>query len=187
MFWIYLITNLVNGKIYVGQHSGPCLQTYLEYNLHAAFLPSRLNNKPLLYRAIRKYGPSAFAISCLARLDDKKQQSDAEKFLIQAFASRQRGVGYNLAAGGTGGKTRIGYKNTEHQKLILSAALTGRPKTPEHRRNLSIAKMGKPMPAVAESNIRRRNPNPTPKMLAQRRYRARQKQKQEAIHHGLAS
>src|ERR1700689_695521 len=131
MFWIYLITNLVNGKIYVRQHSGPDLQTYLEYNLHAAFLPSRLNNKPLLYRAMRKYGKFAFTIAELARLDNKQQQNEAEKFLIRALASRQRSIGYNLAEGGTGGRIRLGYKNTAHQKESLRIALLGRPKSEE--------------------------------------------------------
>ena len=184
MFWIYIITNLVNGKIYVGQHSGPDLQAYLAYNLHAAFLPSRANNKPLLYRAMRKYGASAFTIAEIARLDNNQQQNDAEKFLIRVLAPRDCTVGYNLAEGGTGGNTREGYTNSPEHCAKTGAALKGRTRSDEHCQKISIAKTGKPCPAVAESNIRRRSSNPSAHALACRKHRL--KKKQEANINGLA-
>ena len=175
MFWIYLITNLVNGKIYVGQHSGPDLQAYLEFNLHAAFLQSRRNNKPILYRAMRKYEASAFTISCLFQAPDKRQQNEAEKFLIRLLASRQRSVGYNLAEGGTGGNTREGYTNSPEHCAKTGAALKGRPKSDEHCRKISVAKTGTVCPEVSAANIARRSSNPTPAGIRNRLYRERQK------------
>jgi hypothetical protein len=52
-----------------------------------------------------------------------------------------------------------------------------KPKSLEHRKNLSIEKTGIPAPAVVESNIRRRGENPTPAALRNREYRARKKTK----------
>jgi hypothetical protein len=56
--------------------------------------------------------------------------------------------------------------------------MTGKPKSEEHRKHLSESKMGKPAPAVVESNIRRRHENPSLAALRNRRYRAVKKAKE---------
>jgi len=172
---IYAITNTVNGKIYIGQHSGDDLRAYLGLQCRRAVSKGRGNDKPLLYRAIRKYGPESFVISSLVRPCDKEQMNALEKFFVRTLYSRDLEIGYNLAEGGLGGATRDGCTNTEHQKLAVALALTGLPKSTEHRKHLSESKMGIPCPAVVESNIRRRSKNPSKAALRQRKWRAEKK------------
>jgi|GEM_PF-4222193 hypothetical protein len=107
-----------------------------------------------------------------------RQMNALEKFFIQTLDSRDLEIGYNLAEGGLGGATREGCTNTEHQKLAVALALTGRPKSLDHRKHLSESKRGIPCPAVIESNIRRRSENPSKAALANRKYRAAKKERE---------
>jgi group I intron endonuclease len=172
--WIYCITNPVNNKIYIGQHSGD-LEKYLALNFRRAS-GKRQNDKPLLYRAIRKYGP-VFSITGLVRPIDKAQADALERFFIRCLDARDPEIGYNLAEGGTGGNTSEGLKRSPETKEKIRLAHLGKPKSEEHKKKLSEAKTGKPAPAVSESNIRRRDKNPTKHALRCRRYRERLKQK----------
>ncbi len=178
---IYAITNTVNSKIYVGQHSRDDLQAYLDLQFRRAVSDKRGNDKPLLYRAIRKYGPDAFVISSLVRPCDKEQMNALEKFFVRTLDSRDLEVGYNLAEGGLGGATCNGRKNTPHQIAAIVAYMTGRPKSAEHRKHLSESKMGKPAPAVVESNIRRRSEHPSKAALRNRIYRAAKKEREAHV------
>jgi hypothetical protein len=105
---------------------------------------------------------------------------EAEKFLISYYGRLDLGTGClaNLTAGGSGGATRCGYTNTERQKQCVSNALKDRVITQEHRDRLSKAKLGKPNPAVVDSNIRRRDANPSLGAIRNRRYRAKKKEKE---------
>lgn len=173
---VYAITNRVNGKIYIGQHSGEDLEAYLRLQCRRAVSSGRGSDKPCLYRAIRKYGLDAFMIVSIVRPVDKGQMNELERFFVKTLDVRNPNIGYNLAEGGLGGATRTGYQNTASQKIGVATALRNRPKTEEHRKHLSEAKSGKPCPAVVESNIRRRSENPSMAALRSRAYRARQKE-----------
>jgi group I intron endonuclease len=173
---VYAITNMVNDKIYVGQHCGD-LSAYLKLNFRRAVSADRWNDKPVLYRAIRKYGPESFVITSLIRAIDKQQLNEMERFFIRTTDARVPEFGYNLAEGGTGGATRTGYKNSPEHIAKCKLGMRGIPKSAEHRKNLSIAKTGVPNPAIAESNIRRRSENPSLAALRNREYRARKKQR----------
>ena len=104
-----------NGKWYVGQHSGADLEAYLDLQCRRAH-SARRNDKPLLYRAIRKHGADAFLIKSLVTTDDKVQMNELERFFIRVMGSRLPDIGYNLAEGDTGGATRSGCKNSLHQE-----------------------------------------------------------------------
>ncbi len=123
---VYLIRNVVNGKIYVGQTVKP-LPQYIKTNLLTAATGS--NKKPLLYRAFRKYGAASFEVQELCQAFSKEELSSLEKQWILDYRSNVSGIGYNLTTGGTGG-TMVG---EAYEKLC-------RPKTIEHRRKLSEAR-----------------------------------------------
>jgi group I intron endonuclease len=177
---VYKITNIVNDKIYVGQHGGDDLQAYLALNCGRALGGSRQNDKPLLYRAIRKYGREAFSIESLVRPIDKDQTNKLEKFFIRTLEAQNPEIGYNLTEGGTGGATRFGPHAPEAiEKMHL--AQMGKPKSPEHRKNLSVARTGVPNPKMEAIWAQRpRNENPSPAAIRNRRYRANKKQKRES-------
>src|SRR5208282_6796272 len=60
--FIYLITNLVNGKVYVGKTENRPEKRWHDHCSAARRHPERA---PLLYRAMRKYGQAAFTFEVL--------------------------------------------------------------------------------------------------------------------------
>jgi len=112
--YVYCITNNINGKIYVGQHVGDDLQAYLEYNLRMALRLSALRHKPILYRAMQKYGPDAFVIKSLVSPIDKNQMDKLETFFIRTFETQNPEIGYNISPGGGMG----GLFTPEHCKAL---------------------------------------------------------------------
>ena len=82
-------------------------------------------------------------------LHENLEETDAfekEKYYISLYGRKNNGTGIlrNLTDGGEGSS---GYKHNDETKLLISEILTGitkQPFTDEHRRNISIAKSGKP-------------------------------------------
>ena len=62
MHWVvYIITNTVNGKIYIGKTRDMAVR-WIDHKAKA----NRGDQRPGLHRAIRKYGPDAFVVRLLA-------------------------------------------------------------------------------------------------------------------------
>ena len=91
--YIYLITNKIDEKIYIGQH-----QTN---NLDDGYMGSGLRIK----RAIKKYGKENFTKEILAYTDTQEKLDFLEKFYIKKYKALDLNIGYNIAPGGTAGKT----------------------------------------------------------------------------------
>lgn len=163
---VYVITNLVNSKIYVGQ-TCQNLDRYLRSDVTRALLNGE-DRKPHLYNAIRKYGEAAFVIRSLVEAFDKEQADKLEQFFIRTLETQDKKIGYNIAAGGSGsfGYTRTfsdehraklaaiwtGRKHTEATKEKMRLASIGKPKSAEHRAKLSKAKMGIKMGPFSEEH-----------------------------------
>jgi group I intron endonuclease len=152
--YVYIITNRVNGKVYIGQHAGQDLQAYLAQNCRRA-LAGR-GNKVHLYNAIRKHGSVAFEIRSLVVPIDKRQMDMLEIFFIKTLESQNPEFGYNITAGG-GGCLGVQRPHTEHEKESIRQAMRGREITwgdkiaaaqegrvfsPEHRKRLSDSGRG---------------------------------------------
>jgi len=119
--FVYLVTNKINGKQYVGQHSGNDLQAYWGRCVIHALNGNHGRNR-LLYRAIRKYGKDNFTIAPLVVVNSKWEMDRYEIGLIKAWDLQNKERGYNLAAGGQG---TIGYKFSEEDLRRLSIAHMG--------------------------------------------------------------
>lgn len=163
---VYLATNLVNGKRYIGVTSKAVAVRRIQHERHA------LNGKRVQCRffhfAIRKYGPEAFAWTILATCETFDEGLREEVRLISEIRPE-----YNLTIGGQGSKGRIvtqeqraahsrrmkgrkpsaeaiakmvaktrGQKRSAEQREKMGASRRGKPFTQEHRRNLSIAHIG---------------------------------------------
>ena len=136
--YVYVITNLINEKIYVGQHAGDNLDAYLRHNISHAMTNN--GNKTHLYRAIRKYGGYKFIISPLVRCTNKEEMDAWEKIYIKAFGCQHGG--YNITAGGGG---RLGTKrpHTEEEKKHMSKVMQGRVLTEEWKKRIGDAQRGR--------------------------------------------
>ena len=161
MYWcIYRITNLINGKTYIGQHK------YKELN------DSYMGSGVLIKKAIKKHGVENFKKEILySRIQYRETADDMERFAI----AKERAIGkaeYNIANGGNGTGTvsdetkqkisearsgkptwNKGKKMSEEYKIKLSMAHKGQvtwntgkkcgPLSEEHKRKISESEKGK--------------------------------------------
>lgn len=173
MYVVYLITNIKNGKQYVGQTK---LLPGDRWKQHL-----RSKSSTYLSRAIRKYGPYSFTFNILKRTKTKFLANYFESRFISQLKTRNSEIGYNLTDGGEGnsgwrpseetrknmsksalGNTNhLGFVNTlesiqrmqyvhtgvvisEETKNKMSLAHTGKVFSNEHKKNISLARVGKP-------------------------------------------
>ena len=95
MGFIYLITNNVNNKKYVGQTIGS-IQERWNQHLRA----TREKGSRHLYDAIKKYGYQSFSIQKIEEVPNE-QLNERECFWISYYDSFKNG--YNMTSGGEGG------------------------------------------------------------------------------------
>lgn len=96
MAYIYLITNNINNKVYVGKTEESIEQRFQE---HCADSKKERNKNRPLYRAMNKYGCDNFSVSLLEETD---QPEIREEFWIEQKQSYHKG--YNATRGGDGKK-----------------------------------------------------------------------------------
>lgn len=154
-YTIYRVTNLVNGKIYIGKH-----QTF-DIN------DSYYGSGRAIQAAIKKYGKGSFTKEVLFVFETEAEMNAKEKELVnEQFVLSH--MTYNEAIGGEGGPHFKGRMHSVASRSLIrenskrvktaeeierlkennkrtnasrgrktSAALKGRPKTEEHRRRIS--------------------------------------------------
>jgi len=114
--FIYLATNRLNKKRYVGQCIGT-LKSRRKKHYDAAFK----YNSPLRFHcALRKYGKSTFYWRIIEAEIDLNHLDDKETYYIKHYDSFYHG--YNMTLGG---KTMNGYKHTEETKKKISEKTKG--------------------------------------------------------------
>ena len=114
---IYKITNLVNGKMYIGQ-SIDIYKRWKEHNNIAFRTTSKSYNYPL-YKAIRKYGIDNFKFEIIEECSIEKL-NDKEIYYIDKYNTcifNKNSFGYNMTLGGEGHR---GYKHSEETKQKIS-------------------------------------------------------------------
>lgn len=127
---IYKITNLLNGKIYVGKDS--------KNN------PNYYGSGELITKAIKKYGKENFNKEILEVCSSLDELNEREKFWITQMDSRNKKIGYNIAEGGNGGilwngdAPNTGVEFSEIHKYKISNSLSGRVLSDGHKNNISL-------------------------------------------------
>lgn len=145
---IYLRTNTVNGKQYVGQTNDMKKRDYQWFNTNWFYAGSLITN------ARNKYGTENFKTEILKECDTQDELNQWEQYYIKELNTKYPN-GYNLTDGGDGNS---GYQMTDEGKARISAALKGKKKSEEHIRKISESKRGKPNPRSSESKKGKPNP-----------------------------
>ena len=96
MAYIYIITNDINKKVYIGKTNLSIEERFKE---HCRDCMKETAEKRPLYAAMRKYGIEHFSIKKLEYCSSQKA-SEREKFWINHYKSYQNG--YNATLGGDG-------------------------------------------------------------------------------------
>lgn len=134
MSYIYLVTNNVNGKQYVGQH-----------HYHGKGLdPTYTGSGTALKCAYRKYGQGSFSITLLEECDDSELDT-LEMMCIKKIGTKSPD-GYNLTDGGGGG---TGRKYTPEQRENMKIG-QNRPDVKERKRK---SMLGRKLSASTVSKI----------------------------------
>jgi group I intron endonuclease len=114
---VYLLTNTLNGKQYVGQTQQRLTVRWRQHR------KDRLRRNTLLANALRKYGSAAFTIRALSQTLNQTALTSLEQFWIRELKTLAP-AGYNLTEGGEGGR-----RTAETRAKMTLAAIKNAPKT----------------------------------------------------------
>ena len=120
--YIYKTTNLIDNKIYVGQHKANNDQ----------FDSTYFGSGKLLFEAINKYGIDNFKCEILEWCETFEELNEKEIFWIKELHATERDIGYNICTGGQGIPGLFGELNPNYGKVFSE----------EHRRHLSESHIG---------------------------------------------
>lgn len=135
---IYKTTNIINGKIYIGQSTKND--------------PDYFGSGLAITRAIKKYGKVHFTREILSETNDYELLQYLEMFWIIIYDSNNRNVGYNIRCGGSQSK----HSESTKEKMKISSKIRWSKK--EEREKLSIARKSikcKPHSTETKNKIRK--------------------------------
>jgi group I intron endonuclease len=134
--YLYLLTNAVNGKQYVGITSRPVQKRLLEH------LQRATTGTTHIARAIKKYGREAFTMKVIGEATDWAALCEAEQVAILSY-NTFKPHGYNLTRGGEG---VTGYEQSLEHRAKIGAAQQGalnhrygKAPAPEHQAKMQAA------------------------------------------------
>jgi group I intron endonuclease len=151
---IYLVTNIVNGKKYIGKTTGIFKNRKNRHHWDAF----NNNDTFVFHEAIRKYGKDNFTWRVLkSDINDFLMLNIMETFMIMVHHTHVSENGYNMTWGGDG---CYGYKHTDERKQKIkekrkfqiysnevkkriSNTLKGRKLSDETKQKISLANTGK--------------------------------------------
>lgn len=111
MAFIYKITNLLNGKIYIGQ-----TRMTVKQRMYKHYSRANQNDITGIDAAIKKYGKENFSVETLEECEEDKLD-ERERYYINLFSSYDNG--YNLTLGGQDGVGSLKMFDVEEVKNAL--------------------------------------------------------------------
>lgn len=100
---IYKTTNLINGKIYIGQSINDD--------------PKYLGSGVFLKNAIEKHGKKNFIKEIIDNTDSVDELNEKEIYWIEKYNSTNKNIGYNLCSGGKGFKIYYGKSDEQISEI----------------------------------------------------------------------
>lgn len=110
--YIYITTNLINNKKYIGKHKSK------------VFTEDYKGSGKLLIKAIEKYGIDNFKVELIEECDSLEELNEKEIYWIRYYDAVDSNMFYNLIKGGEGGSIK-GRKLSESTKNKISISLSG--------------------------------------------------------------
>lgn len=110
--YIYKITNLANGKMYIGLTT---ISIESRWKGHLFDAKKKTNKRPL-YQAIRKYGVENFTIECIEECTLKEVQSREQHWIKYYNTFLDKTKGYNCSPGG-----ELGLITKDDEDMIIKA------------------------------------------------------------------
>lgn len=111
--YIYITTNLVDGKKYIGQHA------YSEFN------ENYKGSGVYLQKAIKKHGKENFKVEILEWCYSQEELDEREVYWIDFYQAVESDEFYNLAKGGSFGCSVKGSKRSDECKRRISESHKG--------------------------------------------------------------
>lgn len=139
MGWIYIITNMKNGKCYVGQT--------IRKKPQARWSCEKSNPHGILKHAFSKYGIEQFKFETIHEVPDSEtMRDDLDSLEIMEIGQRNtlQPNGYNIERGGKRykGDGNKGKPRSEETKLRISSSLVGKKHSEDRRRQNSESHKG---------------------------------------------
>lgn len=150
--YLYVTTNLINGKKYVGVHK--CSSDKLDINYKGS--------GKYLWRAINKYGWSNFETEIIEWYDTKEELYQAEVNYIKRHDCVNSNDYYNTHDGGYGGVAYINLPEDEYNAVIkkISDKKSNRPRTDKELQqldNIHKSRIGTHMSDLSKEKSRQSN------------------------------
>ena len=149
MTGIYLITNKINGKIYIGQS----IDIHRRYSEHKrSGQPEKYSHKgerdlnSPIHLAMQKYGVENFTLSILEECS-KEQLNEKQKYWIKKYNSCDKTIGYNVSEGG---QDKVGAKGEFHSQAKLTQAEVNDIKDKLKNTTLSLTEINQIYPQVTK-------------------------------------
>ena len=149
---IYMYTNLINGKRYVGKAK----------DFNRRYKEHLEGKKQLIDKKIKEYGQQNFKIEILIEnVQDNDKLNEYEKFFIKRKRSHvSYGTGYNRTWGGDFGDVVSGMTDEQRKEYSkkISKAFKDKPLSEEHKQKLSEAHKGNKNPMYGVHRYGEDNP-----------------------------
>lgn len=140
---MYKITNLVNGKIYVGKTS----DVNKRWAKHLKIAQTQEKKAyHYLHKSINKYGADKFTVEILENELIETEALDREKFWIKELNCKDPNIGMNLTAGGEGTTGLKWSEESRNKKRGINNHNFGKPLSDETKEKLSILFSGESNP-----------------------------------------
>lgn len=150
--YVYLITNSINGKKYVGKTKSTIEKRFKRHCYLSKF------KSTYLYNAMQKYGVHNFTVTSLEKVEDVTQLSLKEIFWISELRPE-----YNMTSGGDGGDTSSSEKYKKYmavRSMLISGCnnpFFGKKHTEETKRKISEKKLGSKHTQETKEILRHKN------------------------------